>query len=78
METHKRSIAKAMSWRLTGTVDTIIISWIVTGKFGLAASIGAFELLTKTVIYYLHERAWHKVRWGRIDFNVASEKGGGI
>ena len=78
METHKRSLAKAVSWRLTGTVDTVIISWIITGQFGLAASIGLFELMTKTVIYYLHERAWHKVKWGRTDLDAVTDKGGGI
>lgn len=78
METHKRSLIKAMSWRLTGTVDTIVISWIVTGRIGTAASIGAFELLTKTLLYYTHERAWHKIKWGRIDPIVKTENGGGI
>jgi len=78
METHKRSIAKAVSWRITGTMDTIIISWIVTGRIGVAASIGLFELMTKTAIYYFHERAWQKVKWGRIDFNTVTDKGAGI
>ncbi|OGV70457.1 MAG: hypothetical protein A2283_19110 [Lentisphaerae bacterium RIFOXYA12_FULL_48_11] len=78
METHKRSIAKAVSWRLTGTVDTILISWIITGQFVLAASIGLFELMTKTLLYYLHERAWQKAKWGQIDPNTVSDKGDGI
>lgn len=78
METHKRSFAKAISWRLTGTVDTVVISWIVTGRIGVAVSIGLFELMTKTVIYYLHERAWHRIRWGLLNTNVVGDKGGGI
>ena len=78
METHKRSIAKAVSWRLTGTIDTIMISWIVTGRIGVAASIGAFELMTKTMIYYFHERIWQKVKWGRTDLSPVVDNGGGI
>ena len=78
MEAHKRSIAKAISWRLTGTVDTIIISWIITGRFVLAISIGLFELLTKTILYYAHERAWQKVRWGLISSEIIGGKGEGI
>ncbi len=65
MDSHARSIAKAVSWRLTGTVDTIIISYIITGEVGKALSIGAVELLTKTLLYYGHERMWNKIRFGR-------------
>jgi len=77
-EFHRRSIAKAASWRLTGTVDTIIISWIITGRFGLAASIGLFELMTKTILYYCHERAWQKVKWGIAKIDESDGTGGGI
>ena len=62
---HLRSLAKAVSWRITGTVDTFIISWILTGRLSLASSIAATELLTKITLYYFHERAWALVPWGR-------------
>lgn len=78
METHKRSLIKAVSWRLTGTVDTVLISWIITGRIGVAASIGLFELMTKTFLYYSHERIWQKIKWGRTDLIVKTENGGGI
>lgn len=65
MDTHSRSFAKALSWRATGTVDTMVISLIVTGSVKLAATIGLTEVLTKSVLYYLHERAWLKIPYGR-------------
>jgi uncharacterized membrane protein len=64
-EQKRRSILKAVSWRITGTIDTMILSWIITGKFTLALSIGAAELFTKILLYYLHERFWNKVSFGK-------------
>jgi uncharacterized membrane protein len=64
-EARSRSLLKAMSWRLTGTLDTFIISFIVTGKFTIAGSIAAIELATKITLYYGHERVWARIRWGR-------------
>ncbi len=61
----KRSIVKAISWRTLGTVDTMLISFIVTGSPLAAISIGGFELITKTLLYYFHERAWNKIDFGR-------------
>lgn len=60
-----RSIVKAISWRTTGTLDTIILSFIITGKIKLALSIGALELITKTTLYYFHERLWNKIKFGK-------------
>jgi uncharacterized membrane protein len=64
-EAHSRSILKAVSWRITGTLDTFIISFIVTGKVSIAGSIAATELLTKIALYYGHERVWSAIHWGR-------------
>lgn len=64
-ELHSRSFVKALSWRFIGTLDTIVISWVITGKMILAFSIGAFELMTKTILYYFHERIWNSIKWGR-------------
>lgn len=61
-----RSIAKSVSWRTIGTIDTILISYIITGKPGLALSIGGVEVFTKMALYYLHERTWNKISFGRI------------
>ena len=60
-ENPKRSIAKSISWRIIGTLDTILISWIVTGTF----SIGVVELFTKMLLYFFHERIWNKINWGK-------------
>jgi uncharacterized membrane protein len=64
-EAHTRSVAKAVSWRITGSIDTFVLSWIITGSIHFAGSIATVEMLTKIVLYYLHERAWHFVPWGR-------------
>ena len=60
MVSRKRHILKTVSWRIRGTVDTIVLSGFITGswKFGLA--IGGVEVITKMVLYYFHERAWYK------------------
>lgn len=61
----KRSLAKTVSWRVIGTMDTIIISWIITGTLALAFSIGAVELVSKMGLYFFHERAWNTIKWGK-------------
>ncbi len=60
-----RSIAKAVSWRAVGTIDTILIAWLVVGKLEFAVTIGGVELFTKMVLYYFHERAWNKIKFGK-------------
>lgn len=65
VEKHWRSVAKAVSWRVTGTVDTIVISWIITGTLTVALSIGFVEVFTKMFLYYLHERIWNRIKAGR-------------
>lgn len=69
-----RSLVKAISWRVTGTCDTILISWLITGHVKWALSIGFVELFTKIFLYYMHERLWNRLSFGRIkgreDFNI--------
>ncbi len=60
-KTRKKSIIKSISRRIIWTLDTIVLSRLITGELGMAASIGWLELLTKTVFYYIHERAREKV-----------------
>jgi uncharacterized membrane protein len=60
-----KSLMKSVSWRILGTIDTMIISYFITGKVTVAVSIGSIEVLTKTILYYFHERLWahiHKIR----------------
>ncbi|MCF2873602.1 MULTISPECIES: DUF2061 domain-containing protein [Tenacibaculum] len=60
-----RSIVKSISWRVIGTIDTILISWLITGEVATAFSIGSIELITKMVLYFFHERVWNKIKWGK-------------
>ena len=64
-ENIKRSLAKTISWRVIGTIDTILISWLITGTLTLAFSIGLIELVSKMLLYYYHERVWNKIKWGK-------------
>jgi uncharacterized membrane protein len=61
-----KSILKAVSWRIVGTIDTMVISYFITGKVTVAVSIGSIEVITKTILYYFHERVWahiHRIRF---------------
>ena len=60
-----RSVIKSISWRCVGTIDTIIISWIITGKVSMALTIGSIELITKMILYFFHERIWNVIKWGK-------------
>lgn len=55
---HLMSLVKGITWRIVGTIDTIMIAWLVTGKIHMAVSIGSVEVFTKILLYYLHDRAW--------------------
>lgn len=66
---HKRHIAKTITWRIIGTVDTILLSWLITGNPILGLQIGLAEVITKMILYYFHERIWYKInltKGGRI------------
>jgi uncharacterized membrane protein len=56
------SAAKAISWRIVGTIDTWVISFIITGRWDLAFSIASVEVFSKIILYYFHERIWEKLR----------------
>jgi uncharacterized membrane protein len=62
MASHIKSVAKAITWRTLGAADTFVLSFLVTGKATVAVGIVGFELLTKSVLYYGHERAW-EISW---------------
>ena len=61
---HKRHIAKSVTWRIIGTLDTILLAWLITGDPLTGLQIGFAEVLTKMFLYYLHERVWFKIRAG--------------
>ena len=60
-----RSIMKTVSWRIVGTVDTIAISWVLTGEIETALAIGSVELVTKMILYFGHERLWNMISFGK-------------
>jgi len=62
---HKRSFVKALTWRLTGTADTFILSMLITRQVKFALAISGTELVTKIFLYYFHERIWERVSWGK-------------
>ena len=64
-ESHVRSVIKGITWRMLGTIDTMVISYFVTGEITSALKIGGIEVFTKIFLYYLHERTWTLVKWGK-------------
>ncbi len=66
MESHYRSIVKAITWRTGGTVVTFAVAWILTQEFKLAAQIGVLDTLIKIGAFYFHERLWIRVKFGRL------------
>jgi len=73
-----KSALKAISWRIIGTLDTMVISYFITGKITVAVTIGSVEVITKTVLYYFHERIWahiHRLRL-RLRFNILNRQYG--
>jgi uncharacterized membrane protein len=64
-DAHSRSLAKAVTWRLTGSIDTFILSFLITGSIKIAGSISAVEVVTKILLFYFHERVWALIPWGR-------------
>lgn len=60
-----RSVAKAISWRIIGTLDTILVSWFLTGEVKTALAIGSVEVVTKMLLYFGHERIWNKINFGK-------------
>ncbi len=59
MKIFKRHVAKSLTWRLIGTLDTLVFSWLITGDLGEGLSISGFTTFTKLVWYYMHERLWY-------------------
>ncbi len=64
---HRLHLIKAVSWRMIGSLDTMILAWVLSGEWTFGIAIGGLEMLTKIVLYYLHDRIWHRTesshRW---------------
>jgi uncharacterized membrane protein len=61
---YKRHIAKTITWRIVGTLDTIVLAWIITGNPIIGIKIGGVEIMSKMILYYAHERVWYKSKYG--------------
>tara|TARA_B100000405_G_scaffold205104_1_gene144102 strand:+ start:107 stop:313 length:207 start_codon:yes stop_codon:yes gene_type:complete len=61
----KRSLAKTITWRVIATTDTFILAWLFTSDEVIAASIAGLEVVTKLILYYVHERGWSSLQWGQ-------------
>jgi len=66
-----RSIVKTISWRVLATLATMFIVFAFTGKVKLSVGIGLVEAVSKMVLYYLHERTWGKISWGKLKHPLA-------
>jgi uncharacterized membrane protein len=64
-DTAGRSLVKTISWRLTGSGATFLISYAIAGNFAIAGTIAVIQLISNTILYFLHERIWNKISWGR-------------
>ncbi len=65
MESHQRSIAKAASYRLFGSLLTALIAYLLCGAWDVALGVGLFDSVAKMAAYFLHERLWARIKWGR-------------
>lgn len=64
LSSRARHFAKTVSWRIVGTVDTMLLAWIITGDPITGLKIGLAEVITKMLLYYLHERTWYRIDFG--------------
>lgn len=60
MVSYKRHVLKTITWRIIGTLDTMVISWVITGSWKWGLAIGGIEVFTKMILYFIHERVWYK------------------
>ena len=66
IETSTRSLVKTVTWRLTGSGATFLISYLMTGNLSVASSIALIQLTSNTILYFIHERVWNKISWGKL------------
>ena len=65
MDTKTRSIIKTISWRITGTLCTFLISWVILDDIKTSSAIAIIQLTFNSIVFYFHERLWNIVRWGQ-------------
>ena len=70
MDSGKRSLVKTISWRITGSTATFLISYLIIGSVAISGTIALIQVTFNTLLYYIHERVWNKIKWGQ---NVTSD-----
>lgn len=66
-DSNKRTVVKTVSWRITGSASTFLISFLISGNFAVAGSIALVQITANTILYFIHERIWNRIKWGQID-----------
>jgi uncharacterized membrane protein len=64
-ETQVRSVIKTLTWRVTGSFATFLIAWAIGGNLAVAGTIAVIQIIANTILYYLHERLWNMIHWGK-------------
>lgn len=70
MDTSARSLAKTVSWRITGSTATFLISYAVLGNIAASGTIAVIQLTFNTLLYFIHERVWNKIKWGQSETKI--------
>jgi uncharacterized membrane protein len=65
-DTNRRTLVKTISWRITGSGATFAISYLITGSVSISGTIALIQLTANTVLYFIHERIWNRIKWGRV------------
>ena len=65
VETNRRSLIKTISWRITGSSATFLIAYLISGDLNVSGTIAVIQLTANTILYYIHERVWNKIKWGK-------------
>jgi uncharacterized membrane protein len=67
MDQARRTLAKTITWRITGSTSTFTITYLITGSVGLSSGIAVVQMIVNTFLYYAHDSVWNRVKWGRND-----------
>ena len=62
----KRSLVKTITWRITGSGATFLISYVISGNLTIAGTIAVIQVVANTLLYFIHERVWNRISWGRL------------
>lgn len=67
-----RALHKAVSWRILGSLDTTMLTWIFSGSFKIATFVGSAEVVTKIFLYWIHEKIWERIKRNAVSVDQES------